>query len=105
MRASGYSPELNGGGAEVSCGNSVQESAHVDSALRSERFLELPLRLHPSIHPRPKPGFAGLSHPQLFASAITAALFDRDQAVAFLRESKTASCAARSAPAADHRTV
>jgi len=36
---------------------------------------------HPFI-PRPKTGFAGLGDPQLFAPAVTAALFDGDQAVA-----------------------
>ena len=38
--------------AEIGRGNGVKESPHVASALRSERFLELPLRLHPSFHPR-----------------------------------------------------
>ena len=32
---------LNGGGAELSCGNGAQEGAHVCSALGSERRLEL----------------------------------------------------------------
>src|SRR6516162_1874811 len=74
--------DANGLGAEASCGNCVKEGAHVGGALRSERLLELPLRLHPSLHPRPKTGFAGLGDPQLFAPAVTAALFDSDQAVA-----------------------
>jgi hypothetical protein len=56
------------------------DSAHVGGALRSERLLELPLRLHPSLHPRPKTGLAGRGYSQLFAPAIAAALFDGDQA-------------------------
>ena len=44
-------------------GDRVQDSAHVGGALRSERFLELPLCLHPSFYPRPKTGFAGLGDP------------------------------------------
>jgi len=77
---------LNGGRTEVSCGNGVQEGAHVGGALRSERLLELPLRFHPSLHPRLKTGFAGRGHPQLFAPAIAAAPLDDDQAVALQRQ-------------------
>ena len=66
--------------------NRVQEHAHIGGALRSEHRLELPLRLRPSLHPRPKTGFAGLCHSQLFAAAIAAALFDDDQAVALQRQ-------------------
>ena len=67
-------------------GDRVQDSAHVGGALRPERLLKLPLRLHPSLHPRPKTGLAGRGHLQLFAPAIAAALFDGDQAVAFQRQ-------------------
>src|SRR6516225_3399829 len=56
--------------------------AETAGALGSERLLELPLRLRPSFHPRPKTGLASLGYPQLLAPAITATLFDDDQAVA-----------------------
>src|SRR6516165_1612623 len=78
--------DANGLGAEVSCGNCVKEGAHVGGALGSERLLEPPLRLHPSFNPRPETGFAGLGHPQLLAPAITATLFDGDQAIALQRQ-------------------
>jgi hypothetical protein len=55
--------DAKGLGAEVSGGNGVQEGAHVGGSLGSERLLELPLRLRPSFHSRPKTGFAGLGHP------------------------------------------
>ena len=48
----------DGGGAEVSYGNGVQEGAHVGGALGSKRFLELPLRLHPSLRRGPEAGAA-----------------------------------------------
>jgi hypothetical protein len=69
--------------SELDRSDRVQDGAHVGGAARPERLLKLPLCLHPSLHPRPKTGFAGRGHPQLFAPAIAAALFDRDQAVAF----------------------
>ena len=37
----------------------VQEDAHVGGALRSERLLELLLRVRPSLHSVPEMGFAG----------------------------------------------
>ena len=37
----------------------VQEDAHVGGALRSNAFLELPLRVRPSLHSVPEMGFAG----------------------------------------------
>ena len=77
---------LNGGRAEVGCGNGAQEGAHVGGALRSERLLELLLRLHPSLRRGPETGFAALGDLQLLAPAIAAALSDSDQAVAFQRQ-------------------
>jgi hypothetical protein len=85
-QASVYSSVLNGGAAEVSCGNSVQEGTHVGGARCSEHFLELPLRFQPSFHPGPETGLAGFGQPQLLATAIAAALFDRDKAVALQRQ-------------------
>jgi len=79
---------LGAGGlrSELNRGDRVQDGAHVGGALHPERLLKLPLRLHPSLHPRLKTGFAGRGHPQLFAPAIAAALFDGDQAVALQRQ-------------------
>ena len=74
----------NGGGAEVSYGNGVQEGAHVGGALGSKRFLELPLRLHP---PSSRPGsgrgtlpIAGKHVPLLRNSALTQSITARTQA-------------------------
>src|SRR6516164_10340806 len=64
----------------------VKENAHVGGALRSKRFLKLPLRFDPSLHPRPETGFASFCHSQLLAAAIAAALFHDDQAVALQRQ-------------------
>src|SRR5262249_24923901 len=72
---------LNGSGADISCGNVVQEGARVGCALSAECRFELPLRFNPARHSRPETGLAGLGHPQLLASAIAPALFDGDEAV------------------------
>jgi hypothetical protein len=44
----------------------VQEDAHVGGALRSERLLELPLRVRPSLHSVPEMGFpSAVTHSSL----------------------------------------
>lgn len=75
-----------GTSSKLGCGNGMQEGAHLGSALRAERLLELPLRLHPSFHPRPKPGFSSLGQAQLLAPAVTATLLDGDQAFTLQRQ-------------------
>ena len=64
----------------------VQEDAQVGGALRSERLLELPLRVAPLPSFRPGNGLRRRGHPQLLAAAIMATLFGDDQAVALQRQ-------------------
>jgi hypothetical protein len=48
--ASDYSATVNGGGSEVSCGNGVQEGAHVCSAWLTLTREGLDVLVHPLTH-------------------------------------------------------